>query len=308
MEPVIKMDRDILELLSEKIDMKKKSVEELLKMSMNEIREGIKELGKEPFDSNAKNEIEHNTNSEFIGKNIYYYRSVKSTNLIAKFLAPDVPDGSVIISKIQTKGKGRSGKKYESPDGGIWLSLILKPNIAPQKAPLLTLATAVAVTHTLEKLNIKAEIKWPNDVLINEKKVCGILTESIAKFNQLETIIIGVGINSKIDINDFPNDIKENSISLQDVADNEISNEKIIGQFFEEFEKTYNEFIDENYENIFYEWRKHSHTIGKMVEIKQPLGKVLVGYAIGINEEGALIIEKPNGNLVKVLSGECREL
>ena len=245
------MDSEILELLSKQFDKANKSAEEILEMSVSEIREGIKEIGQHPIDSTSKDLIDSYNNAEFMGKEIYYYDSVKSTNAIAKFLAPSVSDGAVIISKRQTRGKGRSSKKYESPEGGIWLSIILKPNIAPQKAPLLTLATAVAVTRALKKSGIDAQIKWPNDVLLKDKKVCGILTESIAKFNELENIIIGVGINSKIDVNQFPEELIENSISLQDVTDNEISNEKGIGLFFEEFEKIYKQFVEDNLNEIF---------------------------------------------------------
>ena len=301
------MDREILKLLS-KFDKINKSAEEILEMSVTELREKIKETGLNPDDTKSKELIESYTKTEIIGKEIYYYDSIKSTNLVGKFIAPSVSHGSVVVSKTQTMGKGRSGKKYESPEGGIWFSIILKPEIPPQKAPILTLATAVAVTRALEKSDIKSEIKWPNDILINDKKVCGVLTESIAKLNELECIIIGVGINSNNDVNEFPPELIENSIALKDVSNKEINNEKEIGLILEEFDKIYKEFVEDNTDEIFDEWRKYSHTIGKMVEIRQPLGKNIVGYAVGINKEGALILEDTNGKLVKILSGECKLL
>ena len=140
------------------------------------------------------------------------------------------------------------------------------------------------------------------------KKACGILTESIARFNNLESVIIGVGINSEIDINEFPEEIRDCSIALSDVVDGDINPEKGTAYFFKEFEFIYNKFLEGDIGFIFDEWRKYNHTIGKFVEIQQPLGKVINGYAVGIDQEGALVIEKADHTLVKVVSGRCRLL
>lgn len=300
------MNKDILNLLSDKLNLKDKSAEEILEIGINELTQGVKELGTQENNTKIPREkIRRMLDTKTIGKEIYCFESVKSTNIVAKFLAPNVSNGTIILSETQTMGRGRSGKVWKSPEGGIWLSIILKPEISPAKAPLTTLATAVAVTRTLKHFDFDAEIKWPNDVLINNKKVCGILTESIAKFNNLESIIVGIGLNSEVDINKLPENLQENAISLSEVKDN-VDNTKGIVYFLKEFEFIYNKFLNEEYEFIFNEWRKYNHTIGKMVEIKQPLGKIIVGYVVGINREGALILEKSNGKLVKVVSGECR--
>lgn len=302
------MNKDILELLSNKYDFKNKSAEEILQLGITEITDAVKELGNEPSEIFSKDKINSYLETEEIGRELYLFRSVKSTNTVAKFLSQNVSNGTVILSETQTGGRGRTGKKYQSPKGGIWLSIILKPDIAPSKAPLLTLATAVAVARTLDHFNIESEIKWPNDILINEKKVCGILTESIAKFNNLESVIVGVGINSEIDINEFPEEIRDYSIALSDVVEDDINPEKGIAYFFKEIEFIYNKFLEGDINFIFDEWRKYNHTIGKYVEIRQPLGKVISGYAVGIDREGGLVIEKADDSLVKVVSGECRLL
>ncbi|MDD5959386.1 biotin--[acetyl-CoA-carboxylase] ligase [Methanobrevibacter wolinii] len=301
------MNKDILNLLSNKLNLKDKSAEEILQIGIDDLTKSVKELGTEPIDSIPREKIRGLLETKEIGREIYCFKSVKSTNIVAKFLSDHVSSGTIILSETQTMGKGRSGKKYESPEGGIWLSIILKPDISPAKAPLLTLTTAVAVTRTLKSFNIDSKIKWPNDVLINDKKVCGILTESIAKFNDLQSIIVGVGINSEVNIDELPKEIRKTSISLNDVVDH-VNNTKGLVCFLKEFEYCYNKFLEEDFEFIFDEWRRYNHTIGKNVEIKQPYGKVITGYAVGIDQEGALIIEKNNGKLVKIYSGECRVL
>ena len=127
-----------------------------------------------------------------------------------------IENGSVVISEKQTAARGRSGKSWESPLGGIWLSIILNPNVDYSKLPLITLATGVAVAKTLERIGVKEpEIKWPNDIMINGKKVCGILTEAVAKFNTIENVIIGVGIDANLEIEDFPEELQEGTTTLE---------------------------------------------------------------------------------------------
>ena len=301
------MKKEMLELLAEKINLKNKNAEEILELSIEEIANAVKELGHENTKYLPRNEIESILKTKYIGKELYCFKAVKSTNTVAKFLAEyGVSEGTVIISETQTRGRGRSGKKWESPVGGIWLSIILDPDVSLAKAPLLTLAAGVAVTKTLKSFGIASEIKWTNDILIQDKKVCGILTESIAKLNSIDHVIVGVGINADLNISNLPYEIQEGSISLNEVANDQVNKIKGIAKFLEEFENIYEIFKKEDFEYIFKEWRDHSHTIGKYVEIKQPFGKVISGYAVGINQEGALILEQRDGKLVKILSGECR--
>ena len=293
-------------LLKNKEKISKEVAEKIFQIDEVEIAEFIKEIGNHEIEYIPIKKIRQNLATKYIGKNIYSFHEVESTNGVARFLAEyGAPEGTVVLSEIQTKGKGRSGKKWESPVGGIWLSIVLKPDIDPSKASIITLATGVAVAKTLKKMNIDARIKWPNDILINNKKVCGILTEANAKFNAVDYVIVGVGIDTKLDINILADDLREGTTSLNKETDGEIKESEIIAKFLNEFEEIYNLFKDEKFDEILYDWRRMAQTIGRYVEIKQPLGKVYRGTAVGINNQGALILELGNGELKKIISGEC---
>jgi len=271
-----------------------------------ELAELLKEIGSYNIEHIPIDEIKKGLNTEYIGREIYSYHEVESTNNVAKFLARFGPfEGTIVISEIQTKGKGRGGKKWESPKGGIWLSIILKPEIDHLKAPLLTLATGIAIAKTIRRMNIDAKIKWPNDILINNKKVCGILTEASSKQNTFDYIIVGVGIDSNLNINNLEETLRKITTSLSNETQEEIKEPKIIANFLNEFEKIYNSFKEENFDEILNEWRRMSDTIGSYVKIKQAHIKVIEGLAVGINNQGELILKLDNGELKTILSGEC---
>jgi BirA family transcriptional regulator, biotin operon repressor / biotin---[acetyl-CoA-carboxylase] ligase len=301
------MKKSMQELLSKnKEKISEEAAKGIFQIDEAEIAEFLKEIGNYDIDYIPSSEIKKELTTEYIGKKIYTFHEVESTNSVAKFLAKfGSSEGDIVISEIQTKGKGRRGKKWESPTGGIWLSIILKPDIEPSKAPLITLATGVAVAKALRGMNIDARIKWPNDILINNKKVSGILTEANAKFNTVDYVIVGVGIDSNLNIDILAADLREGTTSLSKETQVEIQEPEIIANFLNEFEEVYNLFKDEKFEEIMYDWRRMSQTIGSFVEIKQPLGKVLHGTAVGINNQGALILELNNGELKKIISGEC---
>ena len=199
----------------------------------------------------------------------------------------NVENGSVIISEKQTAARGRSGKGWESPLGGIWLSLILHPHVDYSKLPLITLATGVAVANALERIGIdNAEIKWPNDIMIHDKKVCGILTEAVTKFNTIENIIIGVGIDVNIDLAEFPEELQNGTTTISNELGKKEDENTLIRIFLEEFEKIGTIFFEEGVEKILKEWRKRSYTIGKIVEVRAPFNKYYDGYVVGIGKEG----------------------
>ncbi len=142
-------------------------------------------------------------------------------------------------------------------------------------------------------------------MLINGKKVCGVLTEAIAKFNTIERIIVGVGIDVNINVEDLPEELQDGTDSLKSIVGKEFDENEVIRIFLEEFEKIYKVILDEDYEKVLKEWRKHSYSIGKNVEIKLPFSKSYDAYVVGIDSEGILIVEKTDGTLEKVISGEC---
>lgn len=301
------MQNEIVKLLKKERKLSEKTIDEISNIEIGDFSDLVRELGKEETEHIKRDEISKNLNTKYIGKDIYIFNEVMSTNTIAKFLSMNgVGNGAVVISEKQTKARGRSGKNWESPLGGVWLSIILNPNVNHSKIPLITLATGVAVENTLKRIGVKnAEIKWPNDILIHGKKVCGILTEAITSFNTIESVIIGVGIDANISIENFPEELRENMTTLNDEIGEKVDENLLIKLFLEEFEKISEQFINEEYETILKEWRKNSYTIGKIVEVHEPFSKPYDGYVLGISRDGSLVVEKIDGTLEKVISGEC---
>jgi len=301
------MKEEIIKLLKKEGKISSNTINELSDINIDDFSNLVKEIGKKETTHIKSSEISKDLNTEFVGKNLYIYNEVKSTNTVARFLSSNnVENGTVVISEKQTAAKGRSGKSWESPLGGIWLSVILRPHVDHSRIPLITLATGVAVAKSLEKVGIEnPEIKWPNDIMINGKKVCGILTEAIAKFNTIETVIVGVGIDANLNLDEFPEDLKDGTTTVEKELGQKRNENELIKIFFEEFEKIINIFNEKEYEQILKEWRKYSYTIGKIVEVREPYNKYYDGYVVGIGKEGALIVEKIDGTLEKVISGEC---
>ena len=301
------MRHEIVKLLKKEGKISDETIDEIQKVDIHDFAKIVKEIGMEKTEYIDADEIQKDLNTKYIGKQLYVYKEVSSTNTVARFLSMnDAENGSVIISEKQTNARGRSGKAWESPLGGVWLSIVLQPNVDYSKLPLITLATGVAVAKTLERIGVEEpEIKWPNDIMINGKKVCGILTEAVTKFNTIESVIVGVGIDANLNVEDFPEELQEGTTTLQKELGKKGNENELIKIFFEEFEKISDIFISGGYEDILKEWRKRSYTIGKIVEVRAPFNKYYDGYVVGIGKEGALIVEKIDGTLEKVISGEC---
>lgn len=301
------MKTEIIKLLKKENKISDETIGELQEIDINDFSSIIEEIGHQETEYVKASEISKDLNTEYIGKNLFVFNEVRSTNTVAKFLSMnDAENGTVVISEKQTDARGRSGKAWESPLGGIWLSIILRPHIDFSKLPLLTLATGVAVAKSMERTGVQSvEIKWPNDIIMHGKKVCGILTEAVTQFNSIESIIIGVGIDVNIDVTDFSEELQTGTTTLQEELGRKEDVNTLIKIFLEEFEKITELFNHEGFEEILKEWRKRSYTIGKIVEVREPFNKYYDGYVVGINKEGALIVEKIDGTLEKVISGEC---
>jgi len=245
--------------------------------------------------------------TKYIGKEIYYFPELKSTNIIAKekasHRAGGMDEGTLIIAERQSAGKGRLGREWFSPAGGIWLSIILFPQLSPSYISRITLITAVAVIKAIKiYTQIESQIKWPNDILINEKKVCGILTEMSAELDIINWVVVGIGINVNIDHRKFPEDIQENTISLKETSGKEVLRVKLVQTFLQEFEKYYEKLKRKEFPSILREWKLYSHTLGKKIRVDMG-EKIITGEAIDINESGALILKKEDGELAEIISG-----
>ena len=245
--------------------------------------------------------IEIGMKSDFIGHSVEVLESVDSTNDYAKKKAKELVDGSVIISLEQVKGKGRRGRSFHSGKGdGIYLSIILKPGFEPAKAPFITSIAGAALVNTFNKFNIQTKVKWPNDVLINGKKVAGILTEMSADMEFIEYIVLGVGIN--VSGLEFPNELKNIATSLK-LEGYDVKKLNIIWQFVYEFELLYNLYLNENTSEVVNILRNNSSVLGKQINVHY-MNEIESAIAVDINNQGALIIKAQEGEVKELSSGE----
>ncbi len=243
-------------------------------------------------------------NLSFLGNTIYYSTTIDSTNEQSKRLAGEgAPHGTLVLAEEQRKGKGRIGRSWISPkSGGIWLSIILRPDMAPYEAPKLTILSAVAVAEAIrKKTGLAALIKWPNDILINGKKVCGILTEMNSEIDVINHVIIGVGIN--VNNHSFPDDLKQKAASLRQIKGENIDRIDILAGFLENFEILYQTAVNYGFEGIFQKWRSLCCNLGKHVNI---IGRTesFSGVALDINNDGALLVRTEDEKIVQVISGD----
>ncbi|NRD80550.1 biotin--[acetyl-CoA-carboxylase] ligase [Bacillus sp. BRMEA1] len=295
---------------------------ELIGCSRTAVWKHIEELRKEGFELEAvrkkgyrivktpdkmtADEIRLGLTTKFIGRNLHYEESAESTQKIAHQLAAqDAPEGTVILAEEQTAGKGRMNRQWHSPKyTGIWMSLILRPNIQLTKAPQLTLLTAVAVVQAMEEMTgLIPEIKWPNDILINGKKVTGILTELQAEADRIHSIIIGIGINVNQKLDDFPIELQQTASSLFIEKGQTISRSSLIRSIFKHFETLYLLYLEKGFFPIKLLWEGYAVSIGKILKART-LTNVIEGKALGITDEGVLKLEDLNGNIHYVYSAD----
>lgn len=250
-------------------------------------------------------EIKAYLNTDFIARKIYYFNTLDSTNKKAKEIAQDEEEGTVIIAEEQTQGKGRMGRSWISPKGkGIWMTMILKPDLEPMKVPKMTLIAAAAVHKALNKLGIKSQIKWPNDILVDGKKVCGILTEMSGELNMVNYVIMGIGINVNLDEEDIPDELKDIAGSLKLTTGKKINRKELAANILNEFEKLYLSFKEEdNIEEVLKICKENSILLGEEVRIIRG-NNIRIGKAIDINDNGELVV-KFEGDLVEnIMAGE----
>jgi BirA family biotin operon repressor/biotin-[acetyl-CoA-carboxylase] ligase len=255
----------------------------------------------------APAEIKAGLKTSMMGKNIHYFKEIESTNILARNMAGSVDEGTVVIAESQTGGRGRMGHKWISPEGGIWLSVVLKPIMQPLHAPRITLLAGVAVAKTIRSYGLLAKIKWPNDVLINGKKVCGILTEIGAEMDSIQYVVVGVGIDANVDTETFPEEFRDSSTSLKNELGYDINRVEFVQKLLIELETLYLKFQKEGFTSIMEEWRMMSATIGQWVKITTQ-SRIIYGEAIGVDSDGALIIETGEDRLEKIVAGNCEHL
>lgn len=249
-------------------------------------------------------ELAHKLDTKFIGKKIFSYESLDSTNDAAFLLGKQgLPEGACIFSEYQKKGRGRLGRSWVSPKGkNIILSVLLRPVLSPTEASKITLVAAVSVIKTIEKAIGKTlGIKWPNDIWHQGKKVGGILTEMSAEQDRVNFIVLGIGIN----VNAVSKELPPASTSLREIHGSDVSRLDLARDLLKNLERDYLRLKKGEFEGLAKEWEDFSVTSGKRV-IATVLGRKIQGQATGIDQDGALWIRKDNGIQEKVVAGDLQ--
>ena len=241
--------------------------------------------------------------TKWAGKTVHFARETDSTNLWIKRLAKEgASEGTLALAEFQSAGRGRLGRSWEVPEGtSVMMSILLRPKFEPQYAPTLTLVMGMAVAKAVKNLGFEVSIKWPNDVVVSHKKICGILTEMGVRDGKIDYAVIGVGIN--VNIKEFPEEMADKATSLYLESGKEFDRSQIPGLVMEAFEEYYEKFaatcdlsgLKEEYESILANYNQPVRVLAK---------EPYEGVARGITDGGELLVEKTDGTIVAVSAGE----
>lgn len=249
-------------------------------------------------------EILKGLDTEVFGRELYHAQKVDSTNNWAKKMAEEgVPDGTIFLAEEQAAGRGRMDRPWKSPPGGIWMSVVLRPGIQPYLAPGLTLVAAVAAVGAIKAVTgLDPLIKWPNDIYIGDKKVCGILTEMKAEMDRVNYIVIGMGINANIDVSTLGNAaLTAGSLSM--FLGGPVDRKQLVRELLSQLEDYYFRFRKDGMAPILDVWRKNNFTLGRYIILKQG-GEEFKGVAEDITPEGGLLLRDEQGGTKVFYSGE----
>lgn len=254
----------------------------------------------------TKNEISPLLKTQQFGKEIYCYERVDSTQVVANQLATEgAPEGTIVLADFQDAGRGRLGRKWSSDHTkGIAMTLILRPQVPLQKISELTLVIAVALVRAIERTTeLKAEIKWPNDIYLHGKKLCGVLTELKGEADRLNYILVGMGINVNEVNEDFGEELSKVATSLKLEGKKEIQRAALLADLLYELEMIYPLYLKEGFSPVKEIWEQHC-----LLNQKQIIGKtsqgLLTGKYKGITDEGILLLEDENGKIHQIISGD----
>lgn len=250
-------------------------------------------------------ELASQINTKWAGKQVFYYNETDSTNIRAKHLGEEgAVHGTIVVADSQSAGRGRRGRTWESPTGlSIYMSILLRPNFPPIKASMLTLVMALSVAEGLkESTGQDTQIKWPNDIVLNQKKLVGILTEMSTEIDYINHVVIGVGIN--VNMTEFQEELKGKATSLRKEMGRIVKRSPIIAAIMRQFEKNYSLFLEtlnmgkmqEKYDSLLVNKEKEVRILGEKEEY--------TAYALGINEEGALMVRRADGTAEAIYAGE----
>ena len=250
-------------------------------------------------------EISQDLKTALVGRKVICYDAVDSTNLVLKKLAREgAEDGTVVVADSQGTGRGRMERAFFSPPGkGIWVSILLRPTFLPQDAPKCTLMAAVAVARAMEAFGLRAEIKWPNDILHDGRKLVGILTEMSAEMDRVNYVVIGIGINVNIAPEDFPAELRAIATSLMQMKGAPMPRVAFLQELLRALDDLYTSVQHEGFAPVLAAWREYAVTLGQEVRVIGPAGEAFEGVAADIDAEGALLVDTAEGRR-RVLAGD----
>jgi BirA family biotin operon repressor/biotin-[acetyl-CoA-carboxylase] ligase len=242
----------------------------------------------------------------WLGRKIHYFEAIGSTNSEAYRLAlHGAQEGEVVIADSQGEGKGRLGRRWFSPPhANLYLSVILRPKIPPHRASCLTLMAAVATAEAIETVSsIRPGIKWPNDILLEGKKVGGLLNEIHSEADRVHFVVLGIGVNVNTDINLFPEEIRGVATSLREEIGHPVSRKLFLQTLLEMLERWYEVFLREGGEPILRVWREWAQIEGKEVRVSS-FGEIVVGKAVDVDSDGTLILDTGEGIFRRIVAGD----
>ena len=249
--------------------------------------------------------IKGGLDTEFVGRAVIAHPSLPSTNAEAKRIAPSAEEGTVVVAEVQTAGRGRMERYWHSPRGGLWMSVILKPQIPPTQAFRVNMAASVAVARALGGLyDLDVRIKWPNDIMVGDKKISGILTEIGADMDCLNYAVVGIGINANIDQQSLPEEGRATSISRE--LGRDVLLVELASRVLAEVERCSGD-LTSSFDLIHLEWSQRSATLGRRVRIATRSGE-FEGMAVDLDADGALLVERDGGQIERVVAGDCVHL
>ncbi len=251
-------------------------------------------------------EIQFGLKTKVLGGHVVSFDTVTSTMDEAFRLGMDgAPEGTVVCAEAQSKGRGRLGRNWMSPKGkGIYCSIILRPKFAPAQMAQLTLMTAVALTEAVIKsTGVKPSIKWPNDLLVGQKKLAGILTELRAEMDQVKFVVIGVGLNVNAQIKE----LVPEATSLKIEAGDNLHRVAVLQEILRSIEKWYGQLKKGQFDLVIEHWKKHSSTLKSRVKVSEPGGSI-EGIAVDLDKDGGLLIRQDSGMVVKKMAGDVLQL
>jgi len=251
-------------------------------------------------------QLQESLRTRRFGKRVCFSREVDSTSDWAKELAKiGAEEGTVTLAQAQTAGRGRLGKEWISPRGGLWFSIVLRPDKKASDAMKLVFVASLVVAEVLsEKYGLRTETKWPNDVLVNGKKICGILAEMNTKGEKVNYVILGVGVNANFCAHDVLSEsVKTTATSIQDELGKKIRLESLFRALLEEMERSYDRYVEAGFVPLLERWKRHAGFLGHMVMVTDQ-NERLKGLALDVDLEGGLILRLEDGTARRIVVGD----